>query len=183
MMPELSLNILDVAKNSVSAGASRIGIAIRADSAADQLTITIEDNGCGMSPETVARVIDPFYTTRTTRKVGLGVPFFKMAAELTGGALRIDSTPGEGTCVTATFGLHHIDRMPLGDLASSFCALVQSNPEIDFVLDYAVDDRSFTIRTAEYREILGDVSLSEPEVLAFISANIQEGIGECGGAI
>ena len=183
MMPELSLNILDVAKNSVTAGATLVRIGVRADTAADRLTIVIADNGCGMSPETVARVVDPFYTTRTTRKVGLGVPFFKMAAELTGGSLRIDSTVGEGTTVTAVFGLRHIDWMPLGDLAGSFCTLLQPNPEVDFVLDYAVDAAEFTVDTREYRAVLEGVSLAEPEVLAFLADAIREGMASCGEPI
>ena len=101
MMPELSLNILDVAKNSVTAGASLITITVAADTAADTLKIAIADNGCGMTQEQVARVTDPFFTTRTTRKVGLGIPFFKMAAELTGGSFTIDSTVNVGTTTTA----------------------------------------------------------------------------------
>ncbi len=180
MMPELSLNILDVAKNSVKAGASLIRIVVRADTAADSLVIRIEDDGCGMDEQTAARVVDPFYTTRTTRKVGLGVPFFKLAAELTGGGLDIDSAPGVGTVVTARFGLRHIDRMPMGELADSFCTLLQSSPELDFVLEYAIDGEGFTIDTREYREILGDVPLSEPEVLSFIAENIRDGIAACG---
>lgn len=180
MMPELSLNILDVAKNSVTAGATLIVISVKANTAADRLTITITDNGCGMDEQTVQRVIDPFYTTRTTRKVGLGVPFFKLAAELTGGSFQIESTPGEGTAVTAVFGLRHIDRMPIGDLAESFCTLLQPNPEVDFVLEYAVDAQEFVLDTRQYREILGEVSLGEPEVLAFIAENIRDGMAACG---
>ncbi len=183
MMPELSLNILDVAKNSVTAKASLISIAVQADTAADRLSITISDNGCGMSAEQVAHVTDPFYTTRTTRKVGLGVPFFKLAAELTGGSFSIDSTPGVGTKTCAVFGLKHIDRMPLGDLAGTMTTLIQSSPEIDFVLDYAVDDNSFTMDTRVFREILGDVALNEPEVLAYIGSFIQENMSECGPAL
>lgn len=108
MMPEISLNVLDVAQNSVRAGASLISISVRADTNQDTLTIVIEDNGCGMTKEQAARVIDPFFTTRTTRKVGLGVPFFKLAAESTGGSFSIRSEPGVGTVVTAVFILSHI---------------------------------------------------------------------------
>ena len=116
MMPEIALNVLDIAQNSVRAEASLIQISVDVDEAADTLTITIEDNGCGMTTEQTARVTDPFFTTRTTRKIGLGVPFFKMAAESTGGSFSIQSEPGVGTKVTAVFGLSHIDRMPLGDI-------------------------------------------------------------------
>lgn len=183
MMPELSLNILDVAKNSVTAGATQITITIAADSSADTLRISIADNGCGMTAEQVAHVTDPFYTTRTTRKVGLGVPFFKMAAELTGGSLEIRSTPGVGTETAAVFGLSHIDRMPLGDLPSTMTTLIQASPEIDFILDYRVDGAGFTMKTAEFREILGDVSLNEPEVLAYIDGYLRENMAACGPAL
>lgn len=111
-MQELSLNVLDIAQNSVRAGASLIEITVDEQPAADTLTITVRDDGCGMTPEQVRRVTDPFFTTRTTRRVGLGVPFLKMGAEMTGGSLSIESEPGRGTAVTAVFGLTHIDRMP-----------------------------------------------------------------------
>lgn len=180
MMPELSLNILDVAKNSVTAGASLITITVAANTAADTLKIAIADNGCGMSEEQVARVTDPFFTTRTTRKVGLGIPFFKMAAELTGGSFTIDSTLNVGTTTTAIFGLRHIDRMPMGDLAGSLSTLIQASPDIDFVLDYSADDNAFTMDTREFRAILGDVPLNMPEVLGYIEGFISENIAECG---
>ncbi|MCL1835743.1 MAG: ATP-binding protein [Oscillospiraceae bacterium] len=179
MMPEISLNILDVAQNSVAAGSMVTTIDIAADAAADRLTISIIDEGKGMTPEQVAQVTDPFYTTRTTRAVGLGVPFFKMAAELTGGRFDIKSAPGAGTTVTAEFGLSHIDRMPLGDIAGTFTALVGTAPELDFVLKYSADGRSFIADTREFREILGDVQLSEPQVLSFISEFIRENREEC----
>ncbi len=180
MMPELSLNILDIAQNSVAAGASLIEISIRINTPADKLEITVLDNGCGMTPEQAARVTDPFYTTRTTRRVGLGVPFLKMAAEMTGGNLRIDSTPGAGTAVTAVFGLSHIDRMPLGGIADTFCALAGPNPDRDFVLALTIDGRSFTADTRDFKKELEDVPLSDPEVLVFIRQYIEEHLAALG---
>jgi len=179
MMPELSLNILDIAQNSVVAGATLTTIEISADTAFDSLTITITDDGKGMTEEQVSRVTDPFYTTRTTRSVGLGVPFFKMACELTGGAFSIESAVGAGTTISAGFGLSHIDRMPLGDIAGTFTSLVGTAPEIDFLLIYSVDGRSFTADTREFREVLGGVPLNEPEVLSFIDGYIRENREEC----
>ena len=179
MMPELSLNILDVVQNSVTAGSKLTIISIDANTAADRLAITVEDNGKGMTEDQVSRVTDPFFTTRTTRSVGLGIPFLKMACELTGGALGIESAPGEGTTINAVFGLSHIDRMPLGDIAGTFAALVGPSPDIDFVLNYSIDGRSFTADTRDFREILGDVSLSEPQVLSFIDSFIRENRAEC----
>lgn len=184
MMPELSLNILDVAQNSVTAGSQVTVISVAADTAADRLTIRISDAGCGMTPEQVAKVTDPFYTTRTTRKVGLGVPFFKMAAELTGGSFEIASKVGEGTTVTAVFGLRHIDRMPLGDIASTMTSLIGPNPDIDFVLEYTVDNKGFVMDTREFRSILGpDIPLSAPEVLTYIAGYINENISACGAPL
>ena len=123
-MQELSLNILDIAENSVKAGASLITVAVCYRPAADRLTVTITDDGCGMDAETVRKVTDPFYTTRTTRRVGMGLPLWKMAAEMTGGAMTVESAPGVGTTVTAVFGLSHIDRLPLGDLPQTMATLI-----------------------------------------------------------
>ncbi|MBO6055271.1 MAG: ATP-binding protein [Oscillospiraceae bacterium] len=180
MMPELSLNILDVAKNSVRAGASLINISVRADRAKDTLAIVISDNGCGMTEEQVQRVTDPFFTTRSTRKVGLGVPFFKMAAELTGGSFQIRSELGKGTSTEAVFGLSSIDRMPLGDFSGTITTLIQASPEIDFLVEYAVDENEFALDTRELREILGDVPLNEPEILQYIAGFLEENMSECG---
>ena len=132
------------------------------DEAADTLTITIEDNGCGMTKEQVSHVTDPFFTTRTTRKIGLGVPFFKMAAESTGGSFAIQSEPGTGTKVTAVFGLSHIDRMPLGDMSMTVHNLMVYHEEVDFRYRYACDGREFVLDTREMKEMLGDVPLHSP---------------------
>lgn len=174
MMTELSLNVLDVAQNSVRANATLIKIIVVADTGEDILTIKIQDNGCGMSPEQVRSVEDPFFTTRTTRKVGLGIPFFKMAAENTGGDLSIASELGIGTVVTAIFGLSHIDRMPLGDMVSTIHMLITYNPTIDFVYQYAIDDRRFVLDTREFREILGDIPFDSPDVSAYIKEYLIE---------
>lgn len=168
MMPEISLNILDVAQNSVSAKASLIKISIIADTVSDTLTVSIEDNGCGMNEEQVKRVTDPFYTTRKTRKVGLGVPFFKLAAESSGGSFDINSVEGKGTVVTAVFGFSNIDRMPLGDINGTIHTLIRYNTDIDFVYRYQVNDKSFELDTREFKKILGDVKLDSYEVSEYI---------------
>jgi anti-sigma regulatory factor (Ser/Thr protein kinase) len=180
MMPEISLNILDVAQNSVTAGSVLTEIGVLADRGEDRLEVAIGDCGRGMTAEQAEKVTDPFYTTRKTRKVGLGVPFLKMAAELTGGSFHIESTPGVGTKVTAVFGLSHIDRMPLGDIAGTMIALVGSNPELDFILRYRLDENGFIMDTREFRQVLEGVPLSEPEVLRYIEDFINENIEECG---
>ncbi len=171
-MKELSLNILDVAKNSVTAGATRIGITV--EETPVKLTITIEDNGCGMTPEFVARVTDPFTTTRTTRKVGLGLPLMKMEAQMSGGDLSIESEVGVGTTVKTWFDPTNIDMPPLGDLVSSILTLIQGSPDIDFVFTHRKNDTEYTLDTGEIRLIMGDISLSEPEVLSWLGEYLTE---------
>ena len=173
-MQEISLNILDVAENSVKAGASLIEITVNEDIASNLLTVIIKDNGCGMSSEALKSVTDPFYTTRTTRRVGLGIPFFKMAAELTGGSFNIRSKKDEGTEVTAEFVYDSIDRMPLGDIAGTVTSLVQCNDSTDFVYSHIYNGEKFIMDTREFREVLGDVSLSNPQVALFIKDYIVE---------
>ena len=180
-MRELSLNVLDIAQNSLSAGASLVEIAVSEDTEKDELVISVRDNGRGMTPEQAARVRDPFYTTRTTRKVGMGIPLFRMAAEMTGGSLDIVSEPGKGTAVTASFSLSHIDRMPLGDMAGTVTALIRLNPGVDFVYRHTVDGRSFEMDTRELRAQLGDVPLSEPDVMEWIDGYLREQEDSLGG--
>lgn len=173
-MQELSMNVLDIAQNSIKAGATLTGITVDIDDAANRLTLSVQDNGSGMDAETVARVTDPFYTTRTTRNVGLGLPFLKMAAELTGGALEIDSAPGAGTTVTAIFTLGHIDLMPLGDMSGTIAALMQCNPDIDFVYVLRRGGEEFRADSRAFKEILGTVPISSPQVALFIQQYIEE---------
>lgn len=162
------MNILDVTENSIRAKASYIEIDVSADTAEDTLKIEIRDNGCGMSKEQAEKVTDPFFTTRTTRKVGLGIPFFKQAAEETGGSFEIVSEEGEGTAVKAVFGLSHIDRMPLGDVNSTIYTLVVFNEEIGFHYRYAYDEREFVLDTREMKQILGGLPFRDAEVSEFI---------------
>ena len=180
-MRELSLNILDIAQNSLSAGAGLVTLTVGEDSGADSLTLRVEDDGRGMDADTLQRVRDPFYTTRTTRKVGMGIPLFRMAAEMTGGSLDIVSEPGKGTAVTASFSLSHIDRMPLGDMAGTVTALIRLNPGVDFVYRHTVDGRSFEMDTRELRAQLGDVPLSEPDVMEWIDGYLREQEDSLGG--
>jgi anti-sigma regulatory factor (Ser/Thr protein kinase) len=176
-MKELSLHILDVAKNSVKAGASLTEIAV--STANDGImTVKIKDNGCGMTEEVLSRVTDPFYTTRTTRKVGLGLPLFRMAAEQTGGELKIVSSTEEGnsgTEVTVTFDTKSIDCMPMGDIISTVCILVAGSPDIDFVFTDETEQRKVILDTRELRAVLGeDISLAEPEIQMWMSEYLKE---------
>lgn len=174
MRTELSLNILDVAENSTRAGAGLVRITVDADFSSDRLTISICDDGCGMTKEQVEQVTDPFFTSRTTRKVGLGVPFFKYAAESAGGSFTIASVPGKGTDVTATFVLSHIDRMPLGDISSTIHTLIVYHPDTDFVYTYRYNKKSFTLDTRQFREILGDLPFDSPEISTYIMEYLTE---------
>lgn len=175
------MNVLDVAQNSIRAGASLIRISVAVNTSEDTLAIVIEDNGCGMTKEQAEQVEDPFFTTRTTRKVGLGVPFFKLAALSTGGSFSIDSVPGEGTVVKAVFGLSHIDRMPLGDMNGTIHTLITFNHTIDFVYTYTYNDKSFELDTRQFREILGGIPLNTPEVSGYIKEFLSENKAETDG--
>lgn len=177
-MTELSLHVLDIAENSTKAKAGLVTISVVISTEKDRLTITIEDNGCGMNAEQLARVTDPFYTTRTTRKVGLGVPFFQMAAEATGGSFSISSQENIGTVVVAEFVLSHIDRMPLGDMNATMHTLITMHEECDFLYRYCFDDREFTLDTREFRAILDGVPFNTPEVSAYIRQYLSENEAE-----
>ena len=173
-MRELSLNILDIAQNSISAGASLITIEVSEKTADKTLLIGIYDNGKGMSEEQVKSVIDPFFTTRTTRKVGMGIPLFKMAAEQTGGNLEIKSELGIGTEVKAFFKKDSVDFTPLGDVASTIQMLVTMNTDRDFVYKHSVDSKEFVCDTRQIKEILGDVPLDTYEVSKWLIEFIKE---------
>lgn len=177
-MKELSLNILDIAENSVKAKASLVEISIEEQN--DTLTIKITDNGTGMTPETLKAVRDPFYTTRTTRKVGMGIPLLQFAAEQTGGRVDIISThvdadkDAHGTTVVALFYKNHIDFTPLGDVISTVTTLIQGHPNVDFLYLHSVDGATVRLDTRELRAVLEDVPLDTYEVLLWIKENLEE---------
>ncbi|MEG0903140.1 MAG: ATP-binding protein [Lachnospiraceae bacterium] len=183
MMPEISLNILDVAENSVRAKASLIEIKVSIQIEEDTLEVVIKDDGCGMSKEQVAKVLDPFFTTRTTRKVGLGIPFFKLAAESTGGSFSIRSEEGKGTVVTALFVLSHIDRMPLGDISATIHTLVVFHETMNFCYMYTYNEKSFTFDTREIRQIIGEVSFQTMEISRFLKEYLESNKLEVDGGV
>ena len=173
-MRELSLNVLDIAQNSVFANASLIEIELIESTVKNDLLIGIYDNGKGMTEQQLSSVRDPFFTTRTTRKVGMGIPLFKMAAEMTGGHLEIESTVGAGTKVKAFFKTDHLDFVPVGDMASTMVTLITMNEHIDFIYTRSIDDRSFTLDTRSLKEILGGIPFSEPSISAWLRDYINE---------
>ena len=183
-MRELSLNVMDIAQNSVVAGADRIEVIITEDLGVSELSIAINDNGKGMSEEQVRSVTDPFFTTRTTRSVGLGVPLFKMEAEMTGGHFEISSVLGVGTKLKATFVTSHIDMIPLGDINSTMLPLITQHPDINFVYQRFVrradgEELEFSVETNEIKEILGDdVPLDNPEIYLWLKEFLEENTSE-----
>lgn len=175
-MRELSLHILDIAKNSVKAGADFIEIEVSEDEEKNLLTIAIRDNGCGMSEEFLKTVKDPFSTTRTTRRVGMGIPLFTAAAEQCGGGLTITSKEGVGTEVFVTFRHKHIDRAPLGDMAGTMTTLISGSPKIDFLYRHTKNGKEFVLDTRVLKKLLGEVPLDEPDVVMWIDGYIKEGL-------
>lgn len=174
-MKELSLHILDIAENSVSAKATRIVISVFEDTDNDRLRISVSDNGTGMNEEMVEKIRDPFTTSRTTRKVGLGIPLLESAAELCDGFLEIESTLGDGTNLIVEFKRSHIDRMPLGDLPSTFLNLLVGFPQINWVFIYRVNKNVFEFDDQLIKKELDGISLSEPAVLAFLRRELEIG--------
>lgn len=174
-MRELSLNVMDIVQNSVRAGADLIKISVLEDTCGDTLTISVTDNGSGMDEVQLKNVTDPFFTTRTTRDIGLGVPLFKMAAEQTGGSFEIMSKPNGGTSLSAVFKPSSVDMTPLGDINSTVSILVRCNPNLDFIYRRTFSSLSFTLDTRELKEALGgEVSLDSPDVMQWIDEYLKE---------
>ena len=182
-MREIALHLLDIAENSVAAQSKNISVHVHEDLFQDRLSVCIIDDGRGMDAVTLQQVQDPFYTTRTTRRVGLGIPLLKLAAEMADGNFSLQSEPGHGVWVEAEFRHSHIDRMPLGDLSATFLTLLVSHPHIDWTFLYRVTDKSgqsrdFLFESVELKSELGDISFTEPEVLTFLRGIFEERIQE-----
>jgi hypothetical protein len=178
MLEDLSQHILDIAENSLNAGADRIEITVLQDTAKNRLVLEVVDNGRGMDAETAVKVLDPFYTTRTTRRVGLGLPFLKQSAELCGGSLSLQSAPGEGTRLSADFALDCIDRPPLGNIPSTIVTLLAGAPRVHWIYRHVCDGRIFEFDSKEIVEILGDPALLQSAEVAlwlrdFLKENVQ----------
>jgi anti-sigma regulatory factor (Ser/Thr protein kinase) len=179
-LQELSLHVLDLAYNAVEAGARHVAIEVIEDRAADRLTVAVSDDGRGMDEATVRQVADPFYTSRKTRRVGLGLSLLKEAAEAAGGGMRIRSTPGRGTTVEATFQLSHVDRAPLGDLSGTVLVLIVGQPEVAFRYRHLVGGREFEFDGEAYRDTLGTLSPQHPAALRWLRSALSQDHGETG---
>lgn len=174
MMEDISSHIMDIAMNSVTAGAKHISVAVEKDPQTAMLSLTIADDGVGMDPETARKVQDPFFSTKTGRKVGLGIPLLKGTAETTGGGFELRSKKGGGTTIRATFDSRHPDLPPLGNVRDTFFVLIVSHPAVDFDLRYSVDGKDFQLDTADLKKELDDVPLNHPEVISFLSKYLDE---------
>ena len=177
-MLELAAHILDITENSVRAGAKRIEIILDEDSNTDLLTLEINDDGHGMSPDELKKALDPFYTTKTVRRIGLGLPLLKDAAEQSGGIFQIASQKNSGTRVKASFGLHHLDRQPLGDITNTIIILIIANSDVDFFYKHRHNDRRFEIDTRDIRKEIEGVPINHPEIIKYIRGVIEEGLSE-----
>ncbi len=170
------MHILDIVQNSIRAEASYIKILVDEDIVNNRLTFSVSDDGCGMSEEMLRTVRDPFTTSRTTRKVGLGIPMLLQTCRMCNGDLTLDSELGKGTTITATMDYDNIDRPPMGDMANSLYILIVANPSMDFYYRHKINEHEFELDTKEIREVLGDVPLNAPDVCQWLKETIYEGM-------
>ncbi len=177
-MLTLADHILDITENSVRAGAKLIEISIDEDSQKDLLTIEIKDDGHGMHPDVLKKVLDPFYTTKTVRRIGLGLPLLKDASERSGGTFHLESQENSGTLVRATFGLSHLDRQPMGAIINTIIILIISNSQVDFFYKHRHNDRRFEVDTREIRKEIDDIPINHPEIIKYIRSAMAEGLGQ-----
>lgn len=177
-MEDLLLHILDIVRNAIEAGATAVEIELREDLARDLLAISVRDNGRGMDEATAARVTDPFFTTRTTRRVGLGLPLLAAAARAAGGDVTVESIPGKGTRVMATFQHSHIDRAPVGDIETTLLVLVAGSPEVDILFKHVVGSRDYELSSRDLAAALEGAGLASPQGLALLRAAIRQGEAE-----
>lgn len=177
-MPDIAMHLLDIAYNSIRALAKMIKITIHDSEKENHIEISVEDDGCGMDEEMTKNVVDPFFTTRTTRKVGLGIPLFKEGALATGGDFKITSKVGVGTITQASYVKNHWDTPPLGDLAETLVTLIQADDQIDFLFTYVSDNHQFCLDTKEIKVILDGVKINEPDIILWLKDYIKEGLNE-----
>ncbi len=175
-MKNLALHVLDIVQNSITAGAANICVTMEEHTKRNYFLIRVEDDGCGMDAETLQKVTDPYYTSRTTRKVGLGIPLFKQQAEGAGGYLRINSQPGKGTMLEALFVHDHIDRPALGDMGGVFSLLIGSNPQIHFRYEHIKEEKKYVADTREIHEVLDGIPVSDPSIIRFIREMVKENL-------
>jgi len=177
-MKEISLHILDIVENGIGAGADVIQILLQENRLDNKLLLSISDNGRGIPPEIIHKVTDPFYTSRTTRRVGLGLSLLKAAAERCNGTFLISSTLGKGSETSASFEYNHIDRAPIGDIAGTLGTLMMGNPDIDFVYKHMVNGKEFEMDTRDIKKDLQGIAIADPQVIQHLVKIIRESISE-----
>jgi hypothetical protein len=175
-MDELSMHILDVVQNSIKANASIVEIVIEENKYKDIFQIQIKDNGEGMNEETLQKVCDPFFTTRTTRQVGMGLSLFKMACEQTNGVFHVESIENMGTTINASFTYHHIDRAPLGNIVDTLMILILNDKNVDIYYKHIIEEHSFIFDTKEIKKILGDTPIQDNTVILWLKNYLQDGL-------
>ncbi|MFZ6016924.1 MAG: ATP-binding protein [Nitrospirota bacterium] len=179
-MEDISLHILDIVENSIAAGADKIEIKILEDIKKDIFLIEIKDNGKGISQEVLKKVMDPFYTTRTTRRVGLGLSFLYQSAKEAEGDISITSDEGTGTVVSAHFKHSHIDRKPLGNIVDTLIVLIAGNPDINFLYEHRRDDKTYSVNTEDIKSELEGIPINSAGVIKLIKEDIQSGLRNIG---
>ncbi len=179
-MEELSLHFMDLIENSLKAGADLVEIDIIEDPAGDRMEVTIKDNGSGMDAETLAKAVDPFYTTRTTRRIGLGLSLMKANAEAWDGGLELSSEPGVGTKLKTWFRLSHIDRQPMGDWPGTLMGLVMSRPGVGFKYRHQVGENEFELDTIELEQELGAGAMQNPQVIGLLETQVRQALEALG---
>jgi hypothetical protein len=177
-MKEISLHIMDISENGIGAGADTIRIILDENRLDNRLILTIADNGRGIPPEILKKVTDPFYTSRTTRRVGLGLSLLKAAAERCNGTFKVASTLGEGSEVSASFEYGHIDRAPIGDIANTLGILIMGNPDIDFIYKHVINGKEFEVDTREIKTELEGMNIADPHIIQHLMKIIREGISQ-----
>jgi len=179
-LEDLSLHILDIVENAISAKANKIEIWVIEEPREDRLTIEIQDDGIGMDEEVSQKAVDPFFTTRSSRKVGLGLSLLAQAAQETGGSLRIESTLGKGTRVIATFQYHHIDRKPLGSMVETMVTLLLGNPDLEIFYNHRKEGKSYVLSSPWLKNRFKDRSLIDPEIIQWVRTHLKEGLKQIG---
>lgn len=182
-MKDLSLHILDIAENSINAGASEIRITIVEDTRENILSIEISDNGKGMDEETIKKVYDPFFTTKACKRTGLGIPLLAQSARECNGAMNIKTEKGKGTTLNVFFQYDHIDRKPLGNIGDTLIVLIASHPEIDFIYEQRRNDSIYSLNTSEIRKELDGVPVNSPAVINYIKEDISAWLNSTGNML
>lgn len=178
MIEDLAMHLADLVENSLRAGAGNIAIALTR--CADRLRIEVSDDGAGITTRDMARIGDPFFSTKPGARIGLGLPLLAQTAEETGGECSVESRPGRGTRVTARLGWGHPDRPPLGDLVGTLAPLIATSPGVEFCVVLSDDRGTWRLSTREIRERIGEIPLTHPEVLSFLERSLWEGMEATG---